>query len=806
MYREVRNVIIFGRCIMFNYTNINDVEFENLCRDIMSRELGLDLRTYASGSDGGIDIADLNSPHEVIIQVKHYIKSSVPTLINNLKKEVQKVKERSPTKYYLCIAKELTPGKIEEIYNLFRNYMESTKNIYTLKEIDAFLQKDENADIVRNHYKLWLESTNILNNLLHNSLFIDCETLLAGIEEDRKLFVETEVLRKSESYLKKNRILMMMGPPGIGKTTTSKMLLLRLVSEGFQARYSSNSDIKGIKNVISSDKDKKEVILLDDVLGQHYFRMSEGRENELIALIDYVKMNPNKILIMNTRVTIYNEARNRSQNFGRMTSKKRTDYTEYIIDFAELSMVDKAMIFYNHLYFNEVSDKNIAEIKKNKNYRRIVEYPNYSPRIIEYVTEERDRSSDEFDSYYNYVIRKLDYPDGIWGNEFNRRIEDVDRIMLLILYSLTDTTIDYDVLKSSFNRRISKIDSLDSSVNQFNQSLERLNKSMISVFDKNGKKEVGVLNPSINDFLRNEFKTNTVELERIKDSIYHYRQLESCYTSDEIKSVVNLMIANKSILSLKFDNVFERLSFIALNVIDKLYLDKDYEIIITDFLKMIEMSASFIRQHTLSYSNLFDKLLFTNLYEYYNIETLMGDFNQFNKVLSGIPLDKISDVLKIVEEKIKTKELIESVSLDECRAMFNDAVMNSLTKWLDELVYSDFINDEEIFEIVEANLKKDSRGDYYFDESGIENKAFEIILEDLIGSVDTYLYQLDFLDFESIETYIADYSYSYIDFNDMLNIYSEIIKNEQLMEQEYGGKESTNGMSDSEKIDQIFNR
>ena len=43
---------------MFNYQNLNDVEFEELCKDIMGKKLGVPLRTFAKGRDGGVDLTD----------------------------------------------------------------------------------------------------------------------------------------------------------------------------------------------------------------------------------------------------------------------------------------------------------------------------------------------------------------------------------------------------------------------------------------------------------------------------------------------------------------------------------------------------------------------------------------------------------------------------------------------------------------------------------------------------------------------------------------------------------------------------
>ena len=43
---------------MLNYANLNDVEFEYLCKDIMQSKLNVSLRVFAPGKDGGIDLTD----------------------------------------------------------------------------------------------------------------------------------------------------------------------------------------------------------------------------------------------------------------------------------------------------------------------------------------------------------------------------------------------------------------------------------------------------------------------------------------------------------------------------------------------------------------------------------------------------------------------------------------------------------------------------------------------------------------------------------------------------------------------------
>ncbi|HGX1667066.1 TPA: AAA family ATPase, partial [Listeria innocua] len=294
---------------MFNYKDLSDFEFEELCKDIMERKLSMNLRIYTSGRDRGIDLSDYEIPHQTIVQIKHYMNSTYSSLKTSLGNEIKKVEKLNPRSYYICVSKSLTEANTEEIYEMFANYMDSTNNIVDLKEIDAFLADESNSDILRKHYKLWLHSTGILSEIYNQNIFIDCEALLSNIDIEKNYFIQTNIYDTCFKHLMRDRIIFMTGAPGVGKTITSKMLLLECASKGYKVKYTTNANLTDIKRSLSADKNIKEIILLDDCLGQHYFKMNENKESELLSLIKYVQMNKKKKLIMNSRIAIFNEAR-----------------------------------------------------------------------------------------------------------------------------------------------------------------------------------------------------------------------------------------------------------------------------------------------------------------------------------------------------------------------------------------------------------------------------------------------------------------------------------------------------------------
>ena len=393
---------------MYNYSNLSDFEFEILCRDIMQKKLGIKLYTFQKGRDGGIDVTDDPKNKKVIIQVKHYINSKYSDLLGTLKKEVQKVKELQPEKYYICCALNLTAKNKRELYDMFSDYMESANDIMSLIDIDDFLECPENMDIVRKHYKLWLESTEILGEVFNQNVFIDCESLLYNIEEESRRFVETSCYYECLDILEKEKILLLLGMPGTGKTVTA-------------------------------------------------------------------------------------------------------DYYQ--------------------------------DILKDFHYREIVKHNNYTPRIMEFVTREYNFKKVSSGHYYEYVLRCLDNPTEIWQDEFSEKLQQEDRVFLTTLYSVTDTSIDENVVKRAFNYRLSNNTIADTSRNIWEDVLKRLEGAFIQIIEKNGKKEIGAINPSVNDFLRECLQKNDIEREYIRKNATEYEQIKRGF-SENMEDIIRAGQAN----------------------------------------------------------------------------------------------------------------------------------------------------------------------------------------------------------------------------------------------------------------------
>jgi len=278
-------------------------------------------------------------------------------------------------------------------------------------------------------------------------------------------------------------------------------------------------------------------------------KLKEKQPSELKALISFVERSRHKKLILNSRITILNEAIYTFLTFREIM--ERHESNKYVLDLDKMSIYEKAKILYNHLYFNSLPSEYLAKIKLNKSYFRIIKLKNYNPRIIEFITKKSNYETIKPEDYLGYIYGKLNNPEDIWRDEFRNRLDTQDRIMMNTLYSLSDTMIHGEALERAFNKRISLQPNLDTSINQYKNTITRLTDSLLKNIDDRGKQNLSAVTPSINDYLRSELSSNTNEQISIIDNAYYFEQILRMNFSDDAKAHITKKLIYEDILKLE---------------------------------------------------------------------------------------------------------------------------------------------------------------------------------------------------------------------------------------------------------------
>ena len=481
---------------------LSPFDFEILVRDLLSCDLGIDFRTFAEGPDQGIDLRYAADPDGMtIVQCKRRKDLSQ----EQLQLEAEKVEKLAPAKYYLATSNDLSVGKCDQILVIFAKWMNDDGHIYDKGRLNRTLQKYPN--ILRQNYKLWISSSDIFDQFINNDLLGRSTFLVGEIRKSLKYYVTNEGYRQAVDILNHSNAVIISGIPGIGKTTMARLLVWNYLQEGF--------DVAEIRSVIDGERilktdNRKQVLYFDDFLGENFLQSDvlQGRSNDLYMFIQRFISNEvkNKKLILTTREYILNQAKERYDKLDR----REIDTAKYIVDLAKYSNYDKAMILYNHLYYSNITGDHIRAILKDDIYKKIINHPNYSPRIIESMTINLIDVPPE--NYAAEFLADLGNPTRVWERAFESQISEYSRYLLYTLASLESTTymIYLEIAFQLFCNELGLGPDLRLKPHTFRNCLKEIEGTFIQItVTKNNVHRVAFINPSVKDFLNGKLVANS---------------------------------------------------------------------------------------------------------------------------------------------------------------------------------------------------------------------------------------------------------------------------------------------------------
>lgn len=721
-------------CLKFNFNILSPIEFEELCKDIISDKLKMEFKTFKIGKDGGVDLR--NRENGIICQCKHIKKFS--DLKSSLKKEIDKIKSiKGLKKYYLMVSTELTPKNEDEILELMKDYLKSSEQLISIKELESILEHEEKLEILKKHSKLWLTSYRVLEMFQNKFMDFQVSTIYNEIKNEINYFVETKIFRDCLEKIKRERILIITGSPGVGKTINSNMVVVRMLSDNPNLKIKTIAGSNYEELIKSLDKDDEELIILDDFLGQSYLEKTTSDIDNIILIINYVLRNSKKFLLLNSRLYVISQTKNENEKISRILDSLETN--KYIINMDGISLLERTKILYNLHYFNNVPYDYFEELRKKDlfyyRFENIVKHRNYNTRIIEYCVLNYRQDMIKKEKYYEYIIDNLTNPSKVWKVQFGKLSKE-EISYLHIMYSISSSDVSNNILRECYDN-VTKTRNYDTEKNSFITISERMTNSIIKQKLINNDIVLNVINPSINDYILNDLRKNPVELEKmIKESIY----------LDQIKNIVKLdnnMInkIDKSLLDYKTHNDDKVISIINF-IVEYTYCAEDLK----NYVKKIYSTKTLID------TRLLELLSSNKLVNYYNLEAYLYDYDFLKRLFHKTTNYYIKKFISAVDDYIEdfNKEKIKEIN-DNYNRYFSDII--------EEKIYED-INSDISYEVdrsIEEHLNmlefKDIDDEYIV--SNIE-QAYENIKEELTPIIE-----------EKIDEEINEYYYNNIEFTDI---------------------------------------
>ncbi|MEL6606846.1 MAG: restriction endonuclease, partial [Bacteroidota bacterium] len=200
-------------------------EFENFCRDLLEiREPGIKFTTYTLGRDGGIDIKATNTEKKIIVQCKLYKPANYRVMRSKLKKEAAKCKELTPARYIFCTNIELTPEQAYDIKALFGGYIKNEEDIIDGCKLNKYLGQERYKGLLKSYLKLLVADPRlvdlVLEKIIHQKYYHQTASFLRAIAVKHDLILRTAQIPHLIEQLEKNKVIILTGNPGVGKTTT----------------------------------------------------------------------------------------------------------------------------------------------------------------------------------------------------------------------------------------------------------------------------------------------------------------------------------------------------------------------------------------------------------------------------------------------------------------------------------------------------------------------------------------------------------------------------------------------------------